>query len=118
YWPLDALNLYYDDLPGEKYILYCPNNVHGLKDFPRIIGSLSALHHRIIANKKLPKMKWDFAEADGKLTLQLTSDLKPSKVSAWSTSATTRDFRRSEWKSSDADIAGDKFVCTLPIPTQ
>ena len=63
YWPLDALNLYYDDLPGEKYILYCPNNVHGLKDYARIFGSLSALHHKMISSKKLPKMKWDFAES-------------------------------------------------------
>ena len=118
YWPLDALNLYYDDLPGEKYILYCPNNVHGLKDFPRIIGSLSALHHRIISNKKLPKMKWDFKEVDGKLTLQLTSDVKPSKVATWSTSSGTRDFRKSVWTSSDSDAAGDRYVCTLPVPAQ
>lgn len=118
YWPLDALNLYYDDLPGEKYILYCPNNVHGLKDYPRILGSLSALHHRMIANKKLPQMKWNFAEADGKLTLQLTSDLKPSKVTAWSTAAATRDFRKAVWTSAGSDSAGEKFVCTLPIPVQ
>ena len=118
YWPLDALNLYYDDLPGEKYILYCPNNVHGLKDYGRIFGSLSALHHRIISNKKLPQMKWDFAEADGKLSLHLTSDVKPSKVTTWSTSAATRDFRRSEWKSSDSVSDGDRFVSTLIVPAK
>jgi PhoPQ-activated pathogenicity-related protein len=118
YWPQDALNLYYDDLPGEKYILYCPNNVHGLKDYPRIFGSLNALHHHITDQKKLPKLKWDFAEADGKLTLSVTSDMKPTKVSAWSTIAATRDFRKSEWTSSDANAAGDKYVCTLPVPAE
>lgn len=118
YWPLDALNLYYDDLPGEKYILYCPNNVHGLKDYPRIFGSLTALHHKIVSHKKMPKMKWDFTEANGTLTLQVTSDIKPSKVSTWSTAAGTRDFRRCEWKSSESQSAGEKYVCTLPVPAE
>ena len=118
YWPLDALNLYYDDLPGEKYILYCPNNVHGLKDYPRIFGSLNALHHKITDHKRLPKLKWDFAEADGKLTLHVSCDMKPTKVSTWSASAGTRDFRKSEWKSSESEIAGDKYVCALPVPSQ
>jgi len=118
YWPLDALNLYYDDLPGEKYILYCPNNVHGLKDYPRIFGSMNALHHHITDRKKLPKLKWDFAEADGKLTLQVSSDMKPTKVATWSTTSATRDFRKSEWKSSESQTAGDKYVCTLSVPAQ
>lgn len=118
YWPLDALNLYYDDLPGDKYILYCPNNVHGLKDYPRIFGSLNALHHNITDRKKLPKLKWDFAEADGKLTLHVGSDIKPSKVTTWSTSSATRDFRKCEWKSSESQASGDGYVCTLPVPGQ
>ena len=31
YWPLDALNLYYDALIGERYILYMPNAGHELR---------------------------------------------------------------------------------------
>jgi PhoPQ-activated pathogenicity-related protein len=44
YWPLDALNLYWSELKGPKYVLYIPNNGHGLKDYGRIVGSLCALH--------------------------------------------------------------------------
>ena len=32
YWPLDACNLYWDDVSGDKYVLYCPNQGHGIKD--------------------------------------------------------------------------------------
>ena len=42
YWPLDALNLYWSELQGEKYILYVPNQGHDIKDYDRVIGSLVA----------------------------------------------------------------------------
>jgi PhoPQ-activated pathogenicity-related protein len=117
YWPVDALNLYWDDLPGEKYVLYCPNQGHSIKDYPRVFGSLNALHQRMIHGKKLPKLTWSFANGDGKLTLKVASDIQPSKVVAWTAVAKTRDFRESQWTSSAADASGDKYVCSLPTPT-
>ncbi|OHB75274.1 MAG: hypothetical protein A2W31_12925, partial [Planctomycetes bacterium RBG_16_64_10] len=53
YWPLDALNLYWHDLVGENYILYVPNNGHGLDDFRRIVGSLKALHEHATGSKTM-----------------------------------------------------------------
>ena len=116
YWPVDALNLYWDDLPGEKYILYCPNQGHGIKDYGRVFGSLNALHQKMISGKKLPQMKWSYENGDGKLTLSVACDIPPSKVQMWSTTAKTRDFRESQWRSSPAEASGEKWLCTLPVP--
>ena len=118
YWPVDALNLYWDDLPGEKHILYCPNQGHGIKDYGRVFGSLNALHQKMIHGKQLPKMEWSFENGDGKLTLKVASNIVPSKVVMWSATAKSRDFRESEWRSSPADASGDKFVCNLPVPAE
>ena len=116
YWPVDALNLYWDDLPGEKYILYCPNQGHGIKDYGRVFGSVNALHQRMTSGKKLPKLSWSFENGGSKLSLKVASDIRPSKVVMWSASAKSRDFRESEWRSVPSDISGDKYLCTLPVP--
>ena len=51
YWPVDALNVYWDGLEGEKYILYEPNGLHGLRNYPRMIGDLTALLDSVTSGK-------------------------------------------------------------------
>jgi PhoPQ-activated pathogenicity-related protein len=116
YWPLDALNLYWDDLVGDKYILYVPNNEHGLKDVIRIAGGLNALHQHANGGRKLPKLTWDLRDADGALKLTVRSDEKPRQVKAWVASAPTRDFRAAAWKAFPATAESDAHTYTLPVP--
>ena len=116
YWPLDALNLYWEDLVGEKYVLYVPNNRHGLKDLVRVTGSLNALNQHAAAGKRLPKLSWAFDVGDRQATLKIASDLQPDKVSIWTATSATRDFRQAEWQSSPARLAEGVHVGTLDVP--
>jgi PhoPQ-activated pathogenicity-related protein len=118
YWPLDAEKNYWPDLEGEKYLLRIPNNGHGLKDYARIIGGLNALHQRAISGKALPKLTWKFDEADGHVELAVKSDIAPSRVRTWTTSAKTRDFRDSEWTSANSANGGDAYTSKLPRPAE
>jgi PhoPQ-activated pathogenicity-related protein len=117
YWPLDALNLYWNDLKGEKYILYVPNNGHGIKDIPRLVGGLSALHEHVANGKKLPKLDWKFSEAKGRLRLSVTSDVKAARMQVWTAKSDTRDFRNSEFKPESMQPNGGDFVFELSVPT-
>lgn len=116
YWPLDSCELYWNDLQGEKYLLYIPNNGHGLPDRARIVAGLNALNQRMITGKPLPKLEWGFKNGDAHLQLNVVSDTRPSRVRAWATTAATRDFRDSKWTSVDAEVADAAFVHKLPVP--
>ncbi|MFT5526791.1 MAG: PhoPQ-activated pathogenicity-related protein, partial [Pirellulaceae bacterium] len=89
YWPLDSLNIYWNELLGPKYILYVPNNRHGLTDFPRLIGSIKAFNDSVGQNKTLPKLTWNFDHNGEASTMSVTSDIAPQKVRAWITTSKT-----------------------------
>lgn len=119
YWPVDALNLYWQELTGEKYILYVPNNGHGIKDYPRVLGTVSALHEHVIGKKPLPRLTWNISDQGERVRLELTSDTAPVAVNSWSTSAATRDFRDANWVSRAAQPNGDgtqSYVVEMPRP--
>ncbi|MCS6865780.1 MAG: PhoPQ-activated protein PqaA family protein [Gemmataceae bacterium] len=107
YWPLDALNSYWDDLKGEKWVLYVPNAGHDLREkdangkfelLPqRAINTLSAFAHCIIFDKKMPGMSWVCDEKAGVCRLEVTSAAKTQAIRVWQAEAPTRDFRQARW---------------------
>jgi PhoPQ-activated pathogenicity-related protein len=121
YWPVDALNLYWDDLEGEKYILYVPNNGHGLRDHMRLVGTVSALHEHITGGKAMPKLDWKFEDGGDSLQLELSSDSKPEAVRMWTANSETRDFREARWESQDVRAEGGegrRFVVDIKKPAR
>lgn len=106
YWPQDALNLYWDDLKGDKFILYVPNAGHGLeqnygegkKDRNRVLSTLSAFARAEIRNEAMPKMTWKHGDDGDKLTLSVAAEPAPKAARIWVSDSATRDNRRSVWK--------------------
>lgn len=118
YWPLDACNLYWDDLEGPKWVCYIPNNPHGLNDVPRIIGALGAVHMQAAANKPMPKYAWKFEGTPEGLKLAVTPSDLPKKVRIWKATAETKDFRKSKWESEEIQRNGDAWTYTYPTPKE
>lgn len=121
YWPVDSLNLYWDALEGEKYVLYVPNDGHGLKDYPRVLGTIAALEQSVAAKKPLPILDWKYTSHESSIELELTSDVAPAEVRVWTAAAKTRDFRDAAWKSQPVvPKRGDEssYAYSLPRPEQ
>jgi len=108
YWTQDALNLYWDDLKGDKYVCYVPNAGHSLNqaadegDVPDISMAgnvLAAFTRAQTENKPLPKLTWKHEGKQDKFTLTLTTDVTPKAVRLWTADAPAKDFRKSKWTS-------------------
>jgi PhoPQ-activated pathogenicity-related protein len=114
YWTQDALNLYWGDLPGDKWVEYVPNAGHNLAqkaaggqgDTTRALSTLAAFGRTYINSEPLPKLTWKHAEAGGKFRLSVTSDRAPKSVRLWHADAPTRDFRKAEW--TDEPVKAEK----------
>ncbi|MEP0842441.1 MAG: hypothetical protein HRF43_06985 [Phycisphaerae bacterium] len=118
YWPLDALNVYWDDLEGEKYVLYVPNAGHGVNDFLRLTTDISALALKAAGKMKFPRQTWEFTPTDGGMKLTVKSDPKPQRVDVWTAAAPTRDFREARWKPQTIEPTEGVYAYTLPRPAK
>jgi len=112
YWPLDALKFYWPELQDPKYVLYVPNQGHGLRDADRVIGGLSAVHRYAAAGRPLPRTTWSTAARDGNLVVTLQPDRPPRRVLVWSARSSTRDFRDAHWSSRPCEKTRDGYVCS------
>lgn len=115
YWPLTALNLYWDDLPEPKHVLYIPNQGHGLTEVTKLTASLSAFHRYTASGKPLPNLTWGFDAAERSMALTVQADRKPSEVRIWHAQSATRDFREAVWKSRRCRRTSGHYLCEQAI---
>ncbi len=118
YWTLDALNLYWDDLVGEKFVLYVPNSGHGLEDRGRVLATAGAFANLVAGDKALPKLNWKHDDADGKARLSITSDPIPSGARLWVAQSATKDFRDAKWHSTPMAGTDGRFIGEVNKPSQ
>ena len=74
YWVTDALNLYWKELPGNKWILYVPNTGHDLlrpnpESFNRLINGLAGFARQQMSGKAMPELRWQHEEKGDHLRL-------------------------------------------------
>lgn len=122
YWPLDALNSYWDDLKGEKWVLYVPNAGHDLRETDkdgkkelipiRAVNTLSAFARCQIFDRPMPNLSWVCDEKAGVCRLEVSTAAKPTGMRVWVAESETRDFRRARW----AEDAAAKFPATVHAP--
>jgi len=112
YWPLDALNLYWSELPEPKRVLYIPNQGHGLQDIERVMGAVSAAHRYAASGKPLPSTTWSFAVSPQTLDIQVKTDGPVRRVLIWSARSDTLDFRDARWSSGECTKKQGSYACS------
>jgi PhoPQ-activated pathogenicity-related protein len=120
FWTVDSLNMYWDGLQGEKFVVYVPNADHDLSmDWQRVMSGLRALHRHAHGLEKLPPIRWKYdSGADPEVaTLEIEPGAKDAKVFLWTADAASRDFRKAKWTSSLLPVNGAGIgTATLGMP--
>ncbi len=124
YWTVDALNLYWDKLPGDKHVVYVANAGHDLRqaDQPRgeerskSQNALAAFTRHQMTGKPLPQLDWKHDDVDSKLRLTVSAKPAPVKARLWVADAPTRDFRKSRWHEQAAKVEKNQVTGSVAIP--
>jgi PhoPQ-activated pathogenicity-related protein len=86
----DSSRFYFNDLPGEKHLLYEANADHSLKGTD-VNQSIAAFFQSVVEGGKRPTLDWTF-EPDG--SIRATTDSTPLSVTLWqAVNPKHRDFR-------------------------
>ena len=126
YWTTDALNLYWNEMKGDKFIVYVPNAGHDLKqsglsmleERSRAVNGLTAFTRHQMTGKPLPKLSWKNDDEGDTLRLVVTADPAPKGARVWSATAPTRDFRKAKWTDQEVKLTKDKVTGEVPAPKE
>ena len=124
YWTVDALNLYWKDLKGDKYITYVPNAGHDLKeggkngDRTRAVNALAAFVLHESKDNPMPKLSWKHDDDGDKLRVTVEASPMPKTARVWVATSKTRDFRESKWEERKVTIDKDRIVGEVARPTE
>lgn len=117
YWSTDAMNLYWDDLIGEKYIFRGANAGHGLEGRQSdALSTLGVFFQHTVAGHSLPQIQWSEKADDQTLGLMVSCDRTPAATRFWVAHSETRDFRDSRWTSRPLQKVDNHWVGEEPIP--
>lgn len=98
YWPVDALNVYWDDLPGDKYLVNFPNGGHDLGDLARALRSIAAFTLHVTGQPLLHEVEWTLTEREGGLPrLEVARTERAVGAALYVALSSSRDFTASEW---------------------
>jgi PhoPQ-activated pathogenicity-related protein len=124
YWTVDSLNIYWNDLKNDKWVLYVPNAGHNLQqkhadgaiNLDRALNTLIAFSKHIVKDNAMPKLSWKHDDVEGQARLTMTADPKSLGGRLWIADAPTRDFRPSAWREQAAEVSEGRLVGKVAAP--
>ena len=117
YWVVDAMNYYWDDLVGPKYVFYVPNAGHSLSGGrQRAFSTLAAFFQHIATGSSLPKLQWKHSDSADGFRLMMRSSRSPSAARLWTAYSSSKDFREANWRSQPLEPVDGQMVAEVAKP--
>jgi PhoPQ-activated pathogenicity-related protein len=123
YWVTDALNVYWKELPGDKWILYVPNTGHDLlrpnsQSINRVLNGLAAFSRHQMSGKRMPELHWTHEQTGGKARLTIEASPAPLAARLWIAEAANQDFRTAEWRDRSLEVSDGRIVGEVGVPVK
>jgi PhoPQ-activated pathogenicity-related protein len=124
YWATDALNSYWQELPGDKWVVYVPNAGHDLRrqDKPQsgqladLVNGLAAFARYQMSGESMPAVTWKHENIDGRLRFTIEATPRPQGARLWIARAPTQDLRAAAWQEQAVSYADEKVVGEVAPP--
>ena len=124
YWATDALNLYWNELPGNKWVIYVPNAGHDLQRQDRpppdqltdFVNGLAAFSRYQISGRAMPNLKWKHESVNGRLRLTIEATPAPTGARLWVAEMPTQDFRSAKWREQTVNVSKGLVVGEVTPP--
>jgi PhoPQ-activated pathogenicity-related protein len=108
YWVIDAMNLYWDGLEGEKHVLYVPNAGHGLDGGREAaLTTVAVFAQNVAMNTSLPDLNWIHDDDAKGMRLVVRSKPAPKAMRLWVAHSDDKDFRPDRWDATELSANGD-----------
>lgn len=125
YWNISSMNIYWNDLIGNKSVLYVPNAGHdmgmGNMDIQNVItiaAPMTAFIRSVAKGESLVPMNWKYGCKSNLCWLNIKTATKDTDAKMWVAVSDTRDFRKSKWNSVELKPGKTGFVGSVPLPTK
>jgi PhoPQ-activated pathogenicity-related protein len=122
-YPTAGVNLFWNDMPDPKWLLYVPNRGHNEPSDPRTAPASYAFARAVASGKGLPQITATFEEPDGNgkatVRLRLTTSAPAASAQIWTAQAAGRDLHAARWESrlmSPAGANGRSFQAEVARP--
>jgi PhoPQ-activated pathogenicity-related protein len=115
YWTVDAMNIYWDDLVGQKHIHRAPNAGHGLDTGKEnALKTIAVFFRHSAVGKTLPEFHWEPQVSDSEVGISMTPSGSPESVRLWVARSDSNDFRESKWISEELSKQAGRFQGSAP----
>jgi PhoPQ-activated pathogenicity-related protein len=124
YWATDALNLYWDGIPHDKWVLYVPNAGHNLRRQDRplreqlsdLVTSLAAFARHQMSGAAMPTLRWKHENSNDRLRLIIDATPAPLAARLWIAQSATTDFRTTQWREQEVNFFDGKIIGEVTPP--
>jgi PhoPQ-activated pathogenicity-related protein len=118
YWATDAINIYWDGLPGQKSVLYIPNQGHALNDVERFEPALATFCASTHAGSPLPAVALALTVSSEGVSAEIACGEVPLETALWwaETTPGSRDFRQSTWNR--VTVGEGELSASIGIPAR